>query len=235
MLRVPVRFAESILRLNRKDHYDLFGTTTTVTEAFARVVNGTMQITVRVKASDTERLDLTPLDADRIGVHPEVISTGRSAEFLRLRLTLHVSGKEVPYRGQLRTVPRRLYVNSIDAHQVSAGNIAAKAHSTVFGNLKVEETSGMSYVQLSREEAVAAMLRENDLVDIVKNSADALARVELPERFLPLGQKKRLVITEKEVWKAIQQRKKIWIPRGSVVTPAAIELGRARGVFEFET
>jgi hypothetical protein len=170
-----------------------------------------------------------------MGVHPEVISTGRSTEFLRLHVTLHASGKEVPYRGQLRIVPRRLYVNSIDARQLPGSSISARASSTVFGNLTIEDTPGMSYVQLRREEAVAAMVRENDIVEIIEGTGTPEVQATLPERFLPLKQTKRMVITENDVWRAIRQRKKIWVPRGSLVTPAARELGKSRDILEFES
>lgn len=92
----------------------------------------------------------------------------------------------------------------------------------------------MSYVQLRREEAVAAMVRENDIVEIIEGTGTPEVQATLPERFLPLKQTKLSVITENDVWRAIRQRKKIWVPRGSLVTPAAKELGRSRDIFEYE-
>lgn len=234
MLRVPVRFAESQLRLNRKDHFDLFGSTACISGARVRISCGSQFVNVPVLAADADGLELTPADADRMGIRPDVIAIGRSTEFLRLHITLHASGKEIPYRGQLRIVPRKLYVNSIDARQLPGNSVAARTRSTVFGNLTIEDTPGMSYVQLRREEAVAALLRENDIVEIIEGSGTPEIQATLPERFLPLNPAKRPVITETDVWRAIRQRKKIWVPRGSLVTPAAMELGRSRDVFEYE-
>ncbi len=241
MAHIPVRVSHSILRLNRKDHFELLGSTLTLPGSTVAVHVDLNHVEVAVTASDMDHLELTPSDAVKLGIHPKVLVNKPTVDFLRIRMTVRKAYHELVFSGRLSVTPRRLRLNAIDRQHLESKNVSARSHEareTVFDDLVVESTGGISYLEITQEEADNAFLKENDLVELIPSAGKRSPRVDmvLPERFLPTSHRdqRRPLITEKDVWQAIRLRKKIWIVKSALVTPAARELGNRHAVFEFE-
>lgn len=252
MLHVPVRLAHSQLHLNRADFPLLFAKSEKSFSESVSVRSGSSVLPdVKVIPADADRLDLTPHDAAGLKIDPETIIVERSADFLKMNITLEHSGREIQFLGKLWLIPRRLYLNSanVDELKLQKGQsvfVAANTpRATIFGDVKIHESNGTSYFILSREEAESALLKENDLVHVVARSGPGGEESQyqlspkLPERFLQIdltlkGKTKFILITETHVWQAIRMRKKIWVPKNARLTQAARDLGTSRKLLEYE-
>lgn len=241
-MQVPIRIAHSRLSLNRRDHFECFGSTESITQAAITVLRDERTISVRAQAADEDRLSLTPADAIRLDIRPETILSAQRVEFLRLSLRLQCRGKEISYSGQIFLLPRRVMLNDLDRVKLpDTGTVfitADKGRATAWGDVLIGSTTGSSYAEISPEEAASACLKDGDLTMVVHRGV----RLEgipsrLPERFATphsKGRDGRILISESQVWRAIRERKKIFVPKQAILTPAARELGKSRGVFEFE-
>lgn len=248
----PVRIIDSHLYLNRKDYFNLLGETKNLFAESIVIQNGSTAITIfKITAADEDRLELTPADAQRLRIDGSTIITPKDIGFLNLTLKLIFRSKEINFSGKLQLIPRTLLVNgeelkSLGLDLAKTLFVAANtARATIFGDVRLAPTLEKGFFILSKEEAAAALLKENDSVYVVSAAAVKTSELstslaeKLPSRFLEIdltlkGNNQFVLITEAHVWKAIQTKKKIWVPKNARLTPAAKDLGNSRKIFEFE-
>jgi len=112
----------------------------------------------------------------------------------------------------------RVFVAPVQAGPVDPG---CEPRTLIFANvlIRVDESFVLDF-HIDVDEANAAGLKTGDHVYIVRKDAQAQ----------PIRSKR--LITENDVRQAILNKRKIAVPAGAIVTPAARDLARAHGVFE---
>lgn len=112
----------------------------------------------------------------------------------------------------------RVFVAPVTNDAINPGS---EPRSIIFGNvlIRVDESFVLDF-HIDIDEANAAGLKTGDHVYIVKRDMKAQ-----PVR-------NRRLITERDVRQAIMNRRKIVVPQGAIVTPAARDLAKAHDVFE---
>ncbi|NUM81617.1 hypothetical protein HUU42_12500 [bacterium] len=248
----PVRIIDSHLYLNRKDYSNLFGETKNLYGENVVIQNGSSAITIdKITVADQNLLELTPADAQRLRIDGSTIITPKDLGFLNLTLKLVFRNKEINFSGKLQLIPRTLFVNGEELKSLGLDFSTTvfvavnTARPTIFGDVRLVSTLEKGFFILSKEEAAGALLKENDSVYVVSAAAAKTAELspsiaeKLPSRFLEIdltlkGNNQFVLITEAHVWKAIQAKKKIWVPKNARLTPAAKDLGSSRKIFEFE-
>ncbi|MFQ5650183.1 MAG: phosphate propanoyltransferase [bacterium] len=183
------------------------------------------------------QLEISRSDAYRLGVDPPVRYSGDLAGTPGVKLVGPAGELELPEgvivpQRHIHMSPRdarefsvcdrqRVFVAPVEKHAHDPG---CEPRSTIFGNvlIRVDETFVLDF-HLDLDEANAAGLETGDHVYIVRPDAKAQ-----PVR-------NRRLITENEVRQAIMNHRKIVVPAGAIVTPAARDLAKAHDVFEDDT
>ena len=195
---------------------------------------------------------LAPGDAFSLGIDPNTIVSGKKPDFLNVEITMTSDSHSGALNGCVRILARSLALTpmALQRLKLSLGDrvqLAARtARPLVY--LDVEVTSDMkeSAFCIACEEAQAGCLVEGDSVELVSGAAlttlsnsGGSKEESMPERFLPMrlkpkGPNASMLITESDIWNAIKRKKRVWVPKHARITPAALELGKTRGLFEFE-
>ncbi|MCH8871973.1 phosphate propanoyltransferase [candidate division KSB1 bacterium] len=180
------------------------------------------------------QLEISRSDAYKLGIDPPVRYSGDLAGSPGAKLigpkgeiTLK-EGIIVPQR-HIHLSPRdaqrfgvrdrqRVFVAPVSKEALDPG---CEPRTIIFANvlIRVDETFVLDF-HLDTDEANASGLKNGDQVYIVRKDSKAQ-----PVR-------NRKLITEHDVRQAIRQRRKISVPEGAIVTPAAVELAKAHNVFE---
>ncbi len=180
------------------------------------------------------QLEISRSDAFKLGIDPPVRYSGDLAGSPGAKLigpkgeiTLK-EGIIVPQR-HIHMSPRdaqrfgvrdrqRVFVAPVSKEALDPG---CEPRTIIFANvlIRVDETFVLDF-HLDTDEANASGLKNSDQVYIVRKDSKAQ-----PVR-------NRKLITEHDVRQAIRQRRKISVPEGAIVTPAAVELAKAHNVFE---
>ncbi len=179
------------------------------------------------------QLEISRSDAYRLGLDPPVRYSGDLAgtpgvELVGPAATVELkSGVIVPQR-HIHMNPRdaaelgvrereRVFVAPVETAAVNPGD---EPRSIIFGNVlvRVEPTFVLDF-HIDVDEANASGLKTGDHVYIIKKDTKSQ----------PM-QNKRL-ITENDVRQAMLSHRKITVPAGAIVTPAARDLAKAHDVF----
>ncbi len=249
MKRLPVRVIPHHIRLSQSDREFLFGRE-------PRTVgtgSGSGWLDTRcILATALNRLTEVPVSPDPVP-HSHAFITRGDAALLQLDPPVRTAGDilDAPSLtligtdGRNLTIPvvvalRHLHLLPQDAREfhISRGEfVMAVIQSDHPSHLRsagrdliltgVETRIGnetTSELHLDVEEANAAGVSSGSLVKILKTPPPVTT---LPDAYYP---QKRL-INERDVLDAIKRRQKIKITPGMLITPAARELGKARGVF----
>jgi len=112
----------------------------------------------------------------------------------------------------------RVFVAPVQKDAIDPG---CEPRTIIFGNvlIRVDESFVLDF-HLDTDEANASGLKTGDQIYIVRKDVKAQ-----PVR-------SRRLITENDVRRAIMEHRKIVVPAGAIITPAALELAKAHGVFE---
>ncbi len=179
------------------------------------------------------QLEISRTDAYRLGVDPPVRYSGDLSGTPGVKLVGPAgevdlpSGVIVPQR-HIHMSPReaaefgvadreRVFVAPVETAALDPG---CEPRSVIFGNvlIRVDPTFVLDF-HLDVDEANAAGLRSGDHVYIIRKDTQAQ----------PVRNKR--LITENDVRKAMMTGRKISVPPGAIVTPAARDLAKAHGVF----
>ncbi len=192
-----------------------------------RVVGPTRgQTQVELSRSDAYRLGLDPpvrYSSDLTNT-PGVKLVGPAGELtlekgvIIPQRHIHMSPREAAEHGVRDR--ERVFVAPVEKDALDPGS---EPRTVIFGNvlIRVDETFVLDF-HLDVDEANGAGLQSGDLVYIVRKDTKAQ----------PVRSKR--LITELDVRKAIMGRRKIIVPAGAIVTPAARDLAKAHDVFEEE-
>lgn len=180
------------------------------------------------------QLEISKTDAYRLGLDPPVRYSGDLTGTPGVRLCGPAGeieldcGVIIPQR-HIHMSPRdaaefgvrdreRVFVAPIESAAITPD---CEPRSIIFGNvlIRVDPTFVLDY-HIDVDEANAAGLRSGDHVYLIKKGKQSQ----------PLNSKR--LITENNVRQAILQGRKIAVPPGAIVTPAARDLAKAHGVFE---
>jgi len=180
------------------------------------------------------QLEISRSDAYKLGIDPPVRYSGDLAGSPGAKLIGpkgEVALKEgviVPQR-HIHMNPREAQLFGVrDRERVFVAPVSKEAidpgcepRTIIFANvlIRVDETFVLDF-HLDTDEANASGLKNGAQVYIVRKDLKAQ-----PVR-------NRKLITEHDVRQAIRQRRKISVPDGAIVTPAAAELAKAHGIFE---
>lgn len=179
------------------------------------------------------QLEIACSDAYRLGIDPPVRYSGDlrnsagvkvigSAGEVRLKegvivpqRHIHMSPEEARQFGVKDQ--DRVFVAPVESNTIDPD---CEPRTTIFCNvlIRVDETFVLDF-HIDIDEANAAGLKSGDWVYIVRSAAQ------------PQTTGSRRLITENDVRRAIMQRKKIRVPEGAIVTPAARDLANAHDVF----
>lgn len=185
------------------------------------------------------QLELARSDAYRLGIDPPVRYSGD----LRATAGIQVIGPA----GQIELsegviVPQRhIHMSPSDASNFGVRNgdrvfvapaaegpidPGCEARTVIFGNvlIRVDDSFVLDF-HIDIDEANAAGLKTGDHVHIVGHDRQTSST-------RPVATGGRL-ITENDVRQALLRHRKIVVPEGAKITPAALELGKAHGVFEW--
>lgn len=180
------------------------------------------------------QLEISRSDAYQLGIDPPVrysgdLSGSAGAKLIGPRGEIVLKeGIIIPQR-HIHMSPRdaqrfgvrdreRVFVAPVIKEIIDPG---CEPRSIIFANvlIRVDETFVLDF-HIDTDEANASGLKNGDQVYIVRKDAKAQ----------PIRNHK--LITEHDVRQAIRQHKKIIVPDGAIITPAAAELARAHKVFE---
>jgi len=180
------------------------------------------------------QLEISRSDAYRLGIDPPVRYSSDLAGTPGVKLVgpageLELSeGVIVPQR-HIHMSPReahefgvqdrqRVFVAPVENAALDPG---CEPRSIIFGNvlIRVDPTFVLDF-HIDVDEANAAGLNSGDHVYIIRKD----------EKAQPVGNKR--LITEHDVRQAILKHRKIAVPPGAIVTPAARDLAKAHDVFE---
>ncbi len=180
------------------------------------------------------QLEISRTDAFRLGVDPPVRYSSDLSGTPGVTLTGPAgeitipSGVIIPQR-HIHMSPRearelgvrdrdRVFVAPVEQGALDPG---CEPRSVIFGNvlIRVDETFVLDF-HIDVDEANAAGLKTGDHVYIIKSDKKAQ----------PV--KNRRLITENDVRQAILHRRKIVVPAGTLVTPAARDLAKEHGIFD---
>ena len=247
---IPVGVSNRHFHISQKDLETLFGRGHTLThlrdisqrgqfacEETLEVIGPKGRIpAIRIvgPARGQTQLEIARSDAYRLGLDPPVRYSGDLAGSAGVRvrgpageLELH-EGVIIPQR-HIHMSPRdarefgvrdrqRVFVAPLRETALDPG---CEPRTVIFGNvlIRVDESFVLDF-HLDIDEANAAGLRTGDHVYIVRSD--------------PGGQpvSNRRLITENDVRRAILEHRKIAVPPGAIVTPAARDLANAHDVFE---
>jgi len=179
------------------------------------------------------QLEIAPSDARRLGITPPVrysgsLSGSAGGRVIGPRGVVELSeGIIIPQRhihADPQTAARlgvadgdRVYVAPV---QQGAADPTTESRTLIFANVlvRVDPTFVLDF-HIDVDEANASGLKTGDVVALLGRE---------PRLDSPQGR----WITERDVWQAILQKRKIRLGSNTRVTPAAWDLGRARRVFE---
>lgn len=180
------------------------------------------------------QLEISRSDAVRLGIDPPVRYSGDLAGSAGVKLVGPAG--EVDLKEGVIIPQRHIHMSPADARRfgvrdrervfvapvvndaIDPGN---EPRHVIFANvlIRVDDSFVLDF-HIDTDEANAAGLKTGDHVYIVRKDANTQ----------PM--QNRLLITENDVRKAIMAHRKIVVPPGAIVTPAAQELAKAHGVFE---
>ncbi len=180
------------------------------------------------------QLEISRSDAVRLGIDPPVRYSGDLAGSAGVKL-IGPAG-ELQLREGVIIPQRHIHMSPADARRfgvrdrervfvapvvkdaIDPGN---EPRHVIFANvlIRVDDSFVLDF-HIDTDEANASGLKTGDHVYIVRKDAHSQ----------PL--RNRRLITENDVRKAIMEHRKIVVPPGAIVTPAAQELAKAHGIFE---
>jgi len=180
------------------------------------------------------QLEISRSDAIRLGIDPPVRYSGDLAGSAGVKI-IGPAG-EVQLKEGVIIPQRHIHMSPADARRLGVRDrervfvapIATDAmdpgcepRHVIFANvlIRVDESFVLDF-HIDTDEANGSGLKTGDQVYIVRKDAGSQ----------PL--RNRQLITENDVRKAIMEHRKIVVPAGAIVTPAALELAKAHGVFE---
>lgn len=180
------------------------------------------------------QLEISRSDAYRLGLDPPVRYSSDLAGTPGVKLVGPAGELELP-EGVI--VPQRhIHMSPQEAHEFgvkdrdrvfvapvenAALDPGCEPRSVIFGNvlIRVDPTFVLDF-HIDVDEANGAGLKSGDHVYIIRKD----------EKAHPVGNKR--LIAEHDVRQAILQRRKISVPPGAIVTPAARDLAKAHDIFE---
>lgn len=180
------------------------------------------------------QLEISRSDAYRLGIDPPVRYSGDLAGSAGAKLVgpageldlaegiiipqrhIHMSPRDAALFGVRDR--ERVFVAPANTHSLNPGD---EPRTVIFGNvlIRVDATFVLDF-HLDIDEANASGLKSGDHVYIVRKDGKAQ-----PVR-------NRKLITERDVRQAMMQKRKIVVPEGAIVTPAARDLAKAHDVFD---
>lgn len=180
------------------------------------------------------QLEISRSDAIRLGIAPPVRYSGDLSGSAGVKLVGPAG--EVNLKEGVIIPQRHIHMSPADARRLGvrdrervfvapvvndAIDPGCEPRHMIFANvlIRVDDSFVLDF-HIDTDEANASGLKTGDHVYIVRKDASTQ-----PVR-------NRSLITENDVRKAIMEHRKIVVPPGAIVTPAALELAKAHGIFE---
>jgi putative phosphotransacetylase len=180
------------------------------------------------------QLEISRSDAIRLGIDPPVRYSGDLAGSAGVKLVGPAG--EVNLKEGVIIPQRHIHMSPADARRLGvrdrervfvapvvneAIDPGHEPRHVIFANvlIRVDDSFVLDF-HIDTDEANASSLKTGDQVYIVRKDANTQ-----PVR-------NRRLITENDVRKAIMEHRKMVVPAGAIVTPAAQELAKAHGVFD---